>query len=154
MIFAVLLQRRGLIIQIHRPVDIFVDDQSYCVDDLRQGVFQNGFIFIGEAGEYPVLEIIVGMRLFADADLDARKRVRSAEIDDVLDAVLTAVGAFSADADVADVEVDIVAEDDHLLGRELVEPHRLGDRLTAEVHEGGRLHQEASVTGEGRFAYR
>ena len=92
------------------------------------------------------------MRLFADADLDARKFVRAAEIDDIFDTVLTAVGAFAADAELADVEVDVVAQDDDLLGRELVEAHRLSDRLTAEVHKGRRLHQEASVPRDGRFA--
>ena len=39
-----------------------------------------------------------------------------------------------------------------MLGRDLVEIHRLGDCLTAEIHEGGRLHQQASLAADRRFA--
>ena len=92
------------------------------------------------------------MRLFADADLDARELVGAAEIDNVLQPLLTAVRAFAADADHADVEGDVIRQYNNLLGRNFVEIHRLGDRLTAEVHVGGRLHQQTALAADPRLA--
>ena len=93
------------------------------------------------------------MRLFADADLDARERIGAAEVDDVLQSLLSAVRALAADADHTDVEGDIIRQYNNLLGWDFVEIHRLGYRLPAEVHVGGRLHQQTALAADPCFAY-
>ena len=79
-----------------------------CILTAAQALGYQLFVLIGKAAEYPVLKIVLRMRLFAYADLDARKLVGAAEIDDVLQSLLTSVRAFAAYTDSAYVQRDVI----------------------------------------------
>ena len=55
---------------------------------------------------------------------------------------MAAGGAGGADAKAAQVQVDVVGDDEDALQRDLIKAHGVGDSVAGEVHEGLGLHQK------------
>src|SRR5262245_4782446 len=83
----------------------------------------------------------------ADADADARKVGATDGIDDRAQAVVPAVPALLAQAQLAARDVHLVEDDDEVRGLDGQVAERAGDRLARQVHEGLGLEQ-ADVRAE------
>ena len=79
------------------------------------------------------------MRLFPDADANPREGIRAGEIDDILDAVVSAVRPLFPDAQPAHIEMDVIVDDQRFFRRDLIKLHRLGHSRAAEIHQRIRL---------------
>src|SRR5690242_11012509 len=66
---------------------------------------------------------------------------------DGLQATMSAGRAVRPDPDLADRQVRIIIDHDQAAGRQRVPVEERGDRATAEVHEGERLHQRDRLAG-------
>src|SRR5207253_2820386 len=84
----------------------------------------------------------VELSLVADADSEPGKRFGAKVGGNIAESFLTAVGAAGPDPDLSHGEAQVVAHGQDVLRLELVEPSRLTDRPTAQVHEGFRLQQQ------------
>ena len=81
----------------------------------RQGLFLLG----GKAGEDPVCQICVGIRLSAYTDLHPGEGLGAQLLNDGLDAVVTAGRTIRADPETAGFQRNIVKKDDDPLGRDI-----------------------------------
>ena len=110
-------------------------------------VFEKRF-FVG--GKFPehVADHLAGFAA-ADAELEAREDVGAEVLEDGLDAVMAAGGAFFAETKGAEREGDVVVDHQDLLGCPFVEGEDLVDGTAAQVHE--RLGFEQNRAGVRKF---
>src|SRR5699024_3927409 len=87
-----------------------------------------------------------------NTDLDTRELVRGQLIDDVLDAVLATSRALCAYAQTADIQRNIVKQNDNALGRDLVEICGIAYSFTGQIHKGLRLHEQDTLSAECTLA--
>src|SRR5690606_14533405 len=89
----------------------------------------------------------------ADADAQTMEVAHAPEgVDDVTQAVLTAVTAAELEAGRANIEVDLVVGHQHVLRRDIEIAAESRDGLTAAVHVGGGKEQSQVVTSQGDAA--
>ena len=93
------------------------------------------------------------MRLFADADLDAREILAAEMVDDVFQPVLAACRALRAHAQCTHVERNIVRQHNDPFGRDLVKRRCSVHRLAGQVHEGLRLEEEHALAAQHPLAH-
>ena len=106
---------------------------------------------LGDGRQHPVGQIVIGVRLRADADLDAGELVGAEAGDDGFQAVVAAGRAVFADAELADGERNVVKEDEHPLRRDLIKVRGSLDRDAGGVHKGLRLHEKQPLAVEVRL---
>ena len=64
---------------------------------------------------------------------------------------MSAVAALAPDSQLSRFQIDIIKQNEHPFRRKLVELHGLLNRLTAEVHKGGRLQQQGPHAAQPAF---
>ena len=86
------------------------------------------------------------------ADADAHPPViRPDQRVDRAQTVMAGSAAAALDPQLARPQIDLVVDHDDLLGRDLIEPRRLGDRFAGIVHEGLRLQQKPPLAADRPF---
>ena len=84
----------------------------------------------------------------ADADAKPRKLLRSQPPNDVVQPLLPARRPSRPKPQLAHRQVQVVAEDQQVLVRQLVKTHRLLNAGSAEVHEGRRAQQQGLLAAQ------
>ena len=85
------------------------------------------------------------MGLCADADADAGEILSAQPGNDALQAVVSARRAGGADAQLAGGLGDVIAQHQHMVGRDLEKARHGGDGIAGKVHVGQRLQQHHLV---------
>ena len=129
------------VIALHALFDAELEVAFHKGRHLGDGLFENGAVFGRELREHPVTQVEFRGAL-AHAEADARELVAHV-LDDVPKPVLAAVTAVLAAADAAHVQVDIVAEDEQMVGLHLVPGHQGLHGFAREVHVRLRLGKQA-----------
>lgn len=109
--------------------------------DLGDGLVKDGAVFGRELGQHPVAQVEF-RRALAHTKTDARELVAHV-LDDVAEAVLPAVAAVLAATDAAYVQINVVAEDEQVVGLHLVPRHQGLHGLAREVHVSLRFCKQA-----------
>ena len=98
-----------------------------------------------ELAQHPCGKVVVRVGLCADADADAGEVLPAQPGDDALQAVVPAGRTGGADAQLAGRLRDIIAQHQHMVGRDLEKARHGGDGIAGEVHVGQGLQQHHLV---------
>ncbi len=89
----------------------------------------------------------------ADADAQAGEVLALDGVNDVAQAVVAAVAAARPQADVPHRQLEVIADDEHLLRRQFVALEKAGRRIAAAVDEGSGLGQHQGLVVYLPLAY-
>ena len=103
------------------------------------------------AGEHPVRQVPEG-RTRAYADADARKAVAAGFEQDIAPAIVRARAAEGANAQRAQLQVDVIRKDHHILRLHLVPLHGRSHAVAGKVHVGLRLDQRHALAAHRALA--
>ena len=109
--------------------------------DLGDGLVKYEAIFGRELGQHPVAQVKF-RRALSHTKTDARELVAHV-FNDVPKSVLPAVAAVLAATDAAYVQINVVAEDEQMVGLHLVPRHQCLYSLAREVHVSLRFCKQA-----------
>ena len=126
-------------------------ERGGAVGDAAQQVVEPLGVAPGEIAEDVVGDqaLVAGM---TDAEADAGE-LRADMGGDRAQAVVAGVAAAGLDPDPAGREVELVVQDDHLGGLELVELQRGADGVAGEVHVGAGLQEQHLLGAEAAFGH-
>lgn len=90
-----------------------------------------------------------GLSRPADAEADAIEILRAERVDDILDAVVAGGPGGECRLVCAGCDVEVVVQDDQILGGELVEIQESADRAAGAIHECRWLDEEIFLFANG-----
>src|SRR3569623_1034833 len=134
----VVLVHRGGDAEGERRLDVLATGRNDAVDQGRRR----------EIAEHPRGGVLGARRLVrvaSDADAQAREVTAAALLHDRPQAVVAAVAAALLQADDAEVEVELVADDQHLVELDVMERHRALHREARQIHELHRLDEHGAL---------
>ena len=125
---------------IHGLTDAHEGPGACAGDDFLRQLGDLFFLLFGELAQHEI-DLPPLREFVADADAETRPLLAFEQLGDILQAVVSAVAAGGAQAEGAEGEVDVVADDEDVvqLDAELLLP--VADGVAAQVHICGRLEQ-------------
>ena len=116
-----------------------VNDAQCCFRCVLERNTQRFFFLCGEGTQYPVRQILLGVRFGAHADLYPGKILAAQLLDNGLDAIVAAGTSVSADTQPPGRQGDVVEHDDDALRRNVKVGTQLQHGPTGQIHIGQRL---------------
>jgi hypothetical protein len=150
--FGVSRRRGSLRHRVQKPPAVPCGQLRRAVRDAAQHVVQPILIGLGEIGQDVSRHAILVARM-PDPEAHAAIGLPDMLVDGA-QPVVTGMPAALFHAHLAWCQVQFVMEYRHVTGRQLVEPHRLADRLAGQVHEGLGLQQKHLLGPELALAQR
>ena len=129
------------VVAFHALFDAELEVAFHESGDLGDGLVKDGAVFGRELGQHPVAQVEF-RRALAHTKTDARELVAHV-LDDVPKPGLSAVAAVLAATDAAYVQINVVAEDEQVVGLHLVPRHQCLYCLAREVHVSLRFCKQA-----------
>ena len=99
-------------------------------------------LLVGQETAQYVIDLAAAGEVASDAEAQALELLGAEDLGNVLEAVVAAVGSALADADGAEGQGDIVAEDKHALEGDVLLFHPITDGIARKIHVSGGLQQD------------